>query len=100
MDGATLELKEISVEGEEAVKVVDALTSTSFRILQLLSEERLDISTIAQRLNLSQAYISVQIAQIEEARLIKVNYERGKRGIRKVCELAVGKISIVIKPHV
>jgi predicted transcriptional regulator len=100
VDGATLELKEISVEGEEAVKVVDALTSTSFRILQLLSEERLDISTIAQRLNLSQAYISVQIAQIEEARLIKVNYERGKRGIRKVCELAVGKISIVIKPHV
>ena len=95
-----MELKEISVEGEEAVKVVDALTSTSFRILQLLSEERLDISTIAQRLNLSQAYISVQIAQIEEARLIKVNYERGKRGIRKVCELAVGKISIVIKPHV
>lgn len=100
MDGAILELKEISVESEEALKVADALTSTSFRILQLLSGERLDISTIAERLNLSQAYISVQIAQLEEARLIKVNYERGKRGIRKVCELAVGKITIVIKPHV
>ena len=86
------------VTGEEALKVADALTSTSFRILRLLSEERLDVSTIAERLELSEAYISEQVRLLEELKLIKVGYERGKRGIRKMCELAVEKITIVIKP--
>jgi len=31
-------------------------------------------------------------------KLVKVRYEPGRRGIRKICELAVGKIVIVIKP--
>ena len=91
-------LGELVVTGEEALKVADALTSTSFRILRLLSEERLDVSTIAERLELSEAYISEQIRLLEELKLIKVGYERGKRGIRKMCELAVEKITIVIKP--
>ena len=91
-------LGELVVTGEEALKVADALTSTSFRMLQLLSEERLDVSTIAERLELSEAYISEQIRLLEELKLIKVGYERGKRGIRKMCELAVEKITIVIKP--
>jgi len=93
-----LALGELVVTGEEALKVADALTSTSFRMLQLLSEERLDVSTIAERLELSEAYISEQIRLLEELKLIKVGYERGKRGIRKMCELAVEKITIVIKP--
>ena len=91
-------LGELVVTGEEALKVADALTSTSFRMLQLLSEERLDVSTIAERLELSEAYISEQVRVLEELKLIKVGYERGKRGIRKICESAVEKITIVIKP--
>jgi predicted transcriptional regulator len=93
-------LEEMVVAGEEALKVAEALTSTSFRILQLLSEERLDVSTIAERLGLSEAYISEQVRLLEELELIKVSYERGRRGIRKLCELAVKKITIVIKPEV
>jgi predicted transcriptional regulator len=89
---------ELVVTGEEALKVTSALTSTSFRILQLLSTERLDVSRVAERLKLSEAYISEQIRLLEELRLIKVSYERGIRGIRKVCEVAVNKIIIIIKP--
>lgn len=89
---------EMTVAGEEALKVADALTSTSFRVLQLLSEERLDVSTIAERLGLSEAYMSEQVQLLEELKLIKVGYERGRRGIRKMCEAAVNKITIVIKP--
>ena len=81
------------------MKVVDALTSTSFGMLQLLSEERLDVSTIAERLGLSEAYMSEQVRVLEELKIIKVGYERGKRGIRKLCELAVKSIIIVIKPR-
>ncbi len=86
------------VEGEDALKVADALTSTSFRILQLLTKKRLDVSTIAERLGLSEPYMSDQVRLLEELKIIKVSYERGKRGIRKLCELAVKKITIIIKP--
>lgn len=78
--------------------VADALTSASFKILQLLSRESLDVSTIAKRLRLSESYMSEQVQRLEEVKLVKVNYERGKRGIRKICELAVKRICIVIEP--
>jgi predicted transcriptional regulator len=90
--------EEIVVSGEDALKVADALNSTSLRVLQLLSKEHLDVSTIAQRLRLSQPYVSEQVRKLQEANLIKVSYESGKRGIRKICELAVKKIIIKIQP--
>ena len=91
-------LGELVVEGQDALKVADALTSTSFRILQLLTNKRLDVSTIAERLGLSEPYMSDQVRLLEELKIIKVSYEKGKRGIRKLCELAVQKITIIIKP--
>jgi predicted transcriptional regulator len=84
------------VRDEEALKVAEALTATTLKILRLLSRERLDVSTIATKLGLSEAYISEQVHSLEELKLVSVNYERGKRGIRKVCETAVGKITFVI----
>jgi predicted transcriptional regulator len=86
------------VSGDEAVKVAEALNSTTLKMLQILSQERLDVSTIAVRLGLSEAYISEQVRVLEELKLIKVGYERGKRGIRKICESAIKLITIVIKP--
>jgi predicted transcriptional regulator len=88
--------KEIIVSGNDALRVADALNSASLRILQLLSKGPLDISTIAKRLNLSQPYVSGQIRKLQDTHLIKVSYESGKRGIRKVCELAIVKIIIEI----
>ena len=93
-----MELGEIVVTGEEALKVADALTSTSLQILQLISDKRLDVSTIAKKLDLSEPYMSEQVRMLEDIKLIKVGYERGKRGIRKLCELAVGRVIIVIEP--
>lgn len=61
-------------------------------------KERLDVSTIAERLKLSQPYVSELIRRLEETDLVKVNYERGERGVRKICELAVEKVVIVVKP--
>ena len=92
-----MELEELVVAGDEALKVAEALTATTLRILRLLSDERLDVSTIAIRLGLSEAYISEQIRLLEDLKMIKVSYERGKRAIRKVCQSAVRKVTIVIK---
>jgi hypothetical protein len=94
----SLELGEIVVTGEKALQVADAMTSTSLRILQLISGNRLDVSTIAKKLDLSEPYISDQVRMLEDIKLINVGYERGKRGIRKLCELAVERVIIVIKP--
>jgi len=93
-----LALEDMQVTGEMALKVADALTSTSFKILQLISNKRLDISTIAEKLELSEPYVSEQVRTLEDLKLIKVDYQRGKRGIRKMCGLAVRKIIIIIRP--
>lgn len=90
--------EEIVVSGDNALQVADALNSTSLRVLQLLSKERLDISTIAKRLELSQPYVSELVRKLQETNLIRVSYESGKRGIRKICKLAVRKIIIEIHP--
>ena len=50
LEKSPLSLKELTVAGSEALQVADALYSTTYRILQLISEEGLDVSTIAERL--------------------------------------------------
>ena len=92
-----LSSKEMVVSGEESLKIAEAINSTTMRILQLLGSERLDVTTISKRLGLSQAYISEQVRVLEDLKLITVTYERGKRGIRKICESAVEKVTLVIK---
>lgn len=91
-------LKELTLKSTEALKVARALSSeTSIKILELLSKEKLDVSTIARRLKLSEAYMSQEINQLAGLRLIRVGYAPGKRGIRKICELAVKKVTIIIR---
>jgi predicted transcriptional regulator len=90
--------KELTVAGSEALKVADALNSTTYKILQLISKESLDVSTIAEKLGFSEAYVSEQISELDELKLIRVSYGRGKRGIRKICALAVDRVTIIIKP--
>jgi len=89
--------KEIVVSGAEALRVADALTATTMRMLQLLWKEPLDVSTIGKKLGLSQAYISEQVKLLEELKLLNVTYARGKRGIRKICSPAVEQVTLLIK---
>jgi len=94
-----LSSEELKTTGKEAVKLIQGLSSiTNFKILQLLSKEDLDVSTIAKKMKLSEAHISGEIRKLTDLHLINVTYKHGKRGIRKVCMLAVKKISITIKP--
>lgn len=88
--------KEVIVSGEKALNVAEALNTTTFLMLQILSKERLDITTIAKKIGLSEAYISEQVRTLEELGLINITYERGKRGIRKICDSTVEKIILVI----
>ena len=89
--------KEIVVSGEDALRVAEALTATSMKMLQLLWQEPLDFSTIGKKLGLSQAYISEQVRLLEELKLLNVTYARGKRGIRKICSPAIEQVTLIIK---
>ena len=90
--------EELKIAGKDAVKLIQGLSSvTSFKILQLLSKETLDVSSIARRMKFSEAHISGEIKRLENLQLVNTTYAPGKRGIRKVCMLAVKKISIILK---
>ncbi len=91
------EKKEIVVSGEDALRIAEALTATTMRMLQLLWKEPLDVSTIGKKLGLSQAYISEQVKLLEDLKLLNVTYARGKRGIRKICSPAVGQVTLIIR---
>ncbi len=89
--------REIVVSGEQALKVAEALTATTMKMLQLLWQEPLDVSTIGKKLGLSQAYISEQVKILEELKLLNITYAKGKRGIRKICSPAVEQVTLLIK---
>lgn len=92
-----LSSEELKITGKEALKMIQGLSSiTSFKILQLLSKEDLDVSSIARRMKLSEAHISGEIRRLSDLHLIRVSYAPGKRGIRKVCMLAVKQICIIL----
>jgi len=93
-----LSLGEMVVTGEDALAMIEALNPTSLKILQLLSKNRLDVSTVAKRLGFGESYASEQIQVLDDLKLVKVSYGRGKKGIRKICQSAVNKITIVIDP--
>jgi len=91
-------VRELSLVEAEALQIIKALSSqTNLKILQLLSEEKLDISTIATRLKLSEPSISEGVKQLENLQLVRTSYAAGKRGIRKVCELAIEKLILTFK---
>jgi predicted transcriptional regulator len=97
-DGENNKIKKgIVVSGEEALRVADALTATTMKMLKLLWAEPLDVSTIGRKLGLSQAYISEQVKLLEALKLLNVTYAPGKRGIRKVCSPAVERVTLLIK---
>jgi predicted transcriptional regulator len=88
--------KEIVVSGESALRLAEALTATTLKMLRLLWTEPLDVSTIGKRLGLSEAYISEQVKLLEELKLVNVSYAKGKRGIRKICAPAVEQVTLIL----
>ena len=91
---------EIVASGDYALKVADALNETTLKILQILRKECLDVSTVAKRVALSEAYISGQLRMLEDLNLITVSYARGTRGVRKLCESSIDKVTILLKENV
>ena len=84
-------------EDENIIKVTKAMSSaTRFRIVVLLFSEEMDISTIAERLQQTEANVSAQVKQLERANLVTSRYTPGEHGVRKICKTAITSLTINI----
>ncbi|MGX7418253.1 ArsR/SmtB family transcription factor [Carnobacterium gallinarum] len=80
---------------KDSLIVYEALASeTRLKILELLGNNKLNISEIAEHLQLSSAIITRHIQKMEEARLVKSEKKPGRSGVQKMVYLAVDDIHI------
>jgi predicted transcriptional regulator len=90
--------EELRLSGDEVRPVVVALANeTCLRILSLLSRRDLDISTLADKLKLTEPTVSVDIQELQNLGIVTVTYGKGKRGIRKICKLGKDRICIKLR---
>lgn len=67
---------------------------TNIKILQLCKNEKLFISEIAERLELTEANISDQVRRLQKVGLITTQYLKGVHGVRKIVRPCFDKIVI------
>ena len=90
--------KLITIESDDEIELImKALSSeTRRKILRYLhrSNEDLDVSNIASKLNMTEANISAQIKKLKQAGLIDCIYCSGQHGVRKVSKVKFDEILI------
>ena len=94
--GIMTETLELSDE-EQIIALAKALSSpTRYKIVKLLLDKEMDISSIAKRMKQTEANTSAQIKYLERAGVLDSRYEPGAHGVRKVCKTRVKKITLNI----
>ncbi len=86
----------ILIESDDQIElIVKALSSRTRRnIIHQIQIEPLDVSSIALRLEMTEANISAQIKKLEKAGLITCDYASGDHGVRKISSLKFNKLVI------
>ena len=80
------------------MRLFECLSSVSrIRILELLNKREMNISELAKELNISTPIITRHINILEESGLIRTKKISGKRGIQKICVLAVNELNLVFE---
>lgn len=89
----------IDVHSPEAQQVLKALASdTRVRILDLLSDQLLNVSEIAEALGVPLSTANLHIKGLEDAGLLLTEFKPAVRGLQKVCARAYETIVIQL-PH-
>jgi predicted transcriptional regulator len=77
------------------MKALECLSSrTRVKILELLGEGPKNIGELASNLDVSSAITTRHISMLESAGIVQTKNLPGKRGLQKVCSLAVDKITL------
>lgn len=90
--------KSIVIEMDDMIElIVKALSSKTRRdILHYIRKETdgMDVSNIADKLDMTEANISAQIKKLEEANLIKCDYCSGQHGVRKISKIKFNQLLV------
>ena len=90
-----METQLLMVEAKQSLNVLQALASEArLAILEILSNQILNINEIATQLNLPQSNISTNIRILEEAGLIQVETAPGKKGSQKLCSVPYDEVVV------
>jgi len=82
------------------MKIFQSLSSeTRIQILELLTEGPKNIGELANILGISSAITTRHISLLEEAGIVKTENIPGKRGLQKLCHIAVDEIVLAFEPQ-
>lgn len=80
---------------KNSLKVYDALASeTRLAIIQLIGKKKMNMSQLAEKMNLSNAIITRHIQKLEQAGIVKSEKLPGKSGVQKLVYLGIDDIHI------
>lgn len=92
------ENKIIVIDTDDMIElIVKALSSKTRReILHHVQTENegMDVSNIAEKLEMTEANISAQIKKLEEANLIECDYCSGQHGVRKISKIKYSQLLV------
>lgn len=69
-------------------------SETRLHLIELLNERPMNIKELAEAVGLSSAIVTRHIRKMEEAGLIATDSVAGKRGLQKLCRLAVDELTL------
>lgn len=79
----------------QQMKIFESLSSsTRVKMLELMRDGPKNIGEIAHLLNVSSAIVTRHITMMEDAGIVKTENITGKRGIQRVCSLAIDEITL------
>ncbi len=91
--------QDLRIDDDEKIELISkALSSLTRREIirlirnQSITGELIDVSSIADILNMTEANISAQIKRLEKAGLIRCLYMPGQHGVKKISQMTYKKI--------
>ena len=84
----------LTISDDREIEVIAKALSSSTRrdIIRLIREQDLDVSKIAEYLDMTEANISAQIKRLEKAGLIRCFYTPGQHGVKKISRITFNKL--------
>lgn len=76
---------------------LECLSSTRIEIINLLNERPYNIKELAELLNLSSGIVTRHVTKLNEAGIVKFQSVNGKRGMQKICSLAIDEVTLKFK---
>jgi len=80
------------------VSILECFSSeTRLHMIELLNERPMNIKELADAVELSSAIVTKHVQKMEEAGLLLTESVAGKRGMQKLCRLALSELTLVLK---